>query len=307
MFGQGGDEETTPTLSSAPTVDVEAGRQISESDPNEHRASDPKGDQPPDEPNGELSHLNAMPVPVQWALSAVLLVGMVVWIAVGNVATGSIGSSDCPLDSWLVPVLGAVIAYMNAYGFFGTGRAEVIKELVPLILVGSFAALFAWLGALLPFVIGCSSTSFMLILVVFNSGLQVTGPGSTTDQPKYIVDYDFEKYRTYVAVMLTLANGVVNAFGWVMEHEFGWSSGVRWVLATFLSPVVLLIPALINMYVKNVENGQYNVPDNGTFLRLYIATRLGIYFCMYYFVHYQFEAIISREVLELAAAQVSGN
>jgi hypothetical protein len=46
--------------------------------------------------------------------------------------------------------------------------------------------------------------------------------------------------------------------------------------------------------------GRYNVPDHGTFVRLYLATRLGVYFCMYYFVHYHFEAMITWEVLELA-------
>ena len=245
----------------------------------------------------DLAHLNAMPVPVQWVLSVVLLAGIVFWIAFGNAATGSIGSDDCPTDSWLVPVLGGMIAYMTAYGFFGTAAPDIIKALVPLILAGSFAALFAWRGALLPFVIGCSSTSFMLILVVFNSGVQVDGPNG-----KKIVDYDFDKYRSYVAILLTLANGVINAFCWLMEHDFEWvSSDVRWAVATFLSPIVLLLPAVINM-AKGEPNGQYNVPDNATFVRLYIATRLGIYFCMYYFVHYQFEAIISREVLALAAS-----
>ena len=52
-----------------------------------------------------------MPVGVQWLLSVVLLAGMVVWIIVGNTATGSIGTDDCELDSWLVPVAGGVIAY----------------------------------------------------------------------------------------------------------------------------------------------------------------------------------------------------
>ena len=253
------------------------------------------------EPEDPLPHLNAMPVAVQWLLSLVLLAGIVVWIIFGNTATGSIHPYDCELDSWLVPVAGGVIAYITAYGFFGTPLAEVIKGMVPLILTGGFAALFAWRGALLPYVIGCSSTSFMLILVVFNSGVTVPGPGG-----KMIVDYDFEKYRGYVAILLAMANGVINAFGWLMEHDFEWvSSDVRWAIATFLSPVVLLLPALIAM-AKGEPNGQYNVPDNATFVRLYIATRLGIYFCMYYFVHYQFEQIISREVLALAAANATG-
>ena len=241
-----------------------------------------------------------MPVAVQWLLSVVLLAGMVVWIIVGNTATGSIGTDDCELDSWLVPVAGGVIAYITAYGFFGTPIVDVIKGMVPLILTGGFAALFAWRGALLPYVIGCSSTSFMLILVVFNSGVTVDGPGG-----KAIVDYDFAKYRNYVAVLLTMANGVINAFGWLMEHDFEWvSSDVRWAIATFLSPVVLLLPALIAM-AKGDPNGQYNVPDNATFVRLYIATRLGIYFCMYYFVHYQFETIIVGS--EVCASGVCGN
>ena len=258
------------------------------------------------EPEDPLPHLNAMPVAVQWLLSLVLLAGIVVWIVVGNTATGSIGTDDCELDSWLVPVAGGVIAYITAYGFFGTPLAEVIKGMVPLILAGGFAALFAWRGALLPYVIGCSSTSFMLILVVFNSGVTVRGPDGPDGQEKMIVDYDFEKYRGYVAILLAMANGVINAFGWLMEHDFEWvSSDVRWAIATFLSPVVLLLPALIAM-AKGEPNGQYNVPDNATFVRLYIATRLGIYFCMYYFVHYQFEQIISREVLALAAANATG-
>ena len=91
-----------------------------------------------------------MPVAVQWLLSVVLLAGIVVWIIFGNTATGSIGTDDCELDSWLVPVAGGVIAYITAYGFFGTPLAEVIKGMVPLILAGGFAALFAWRGALLP-------------------------------------------------------------------------------------------------------------------------------------------------------------
>ena len=119
----------------------------------------------------------------------------------------------------------------------------------------------------------------MLILTVFNSGLQVDGPHG-----KKVVDYGFEAYRGYVSTLLATANGVVNAFGWMIEHELDGSKELRWVVACFFPPLVLLLPALIAM-AKGDPNGQYNVPDNGTFVRLYITTRLGIYFCMYFFVH----------------------
>ena len=47
-----------------------------------------------------------------------------------------------------------------------------------------------------------------------------------------------------------------------MEHDFEWvSSDVRWAIATFLSPVVLLLPALLAM-AKGEPNGQYNTVDS---------------------------------------------
>ena len=43
------------------------------------------------------------------------------------------------------------------------------------------------------------------------------------------------------------------------------------------------------------ENGQYNVEDNNTFIRLYLSTRVGIYFVMYYLANYQLEKLIKKE------------
>jgi hypothetical protein len=74
---------------------------------------------------------------------------------------------------------------------------------------------------------------------------------------KAIVDYDFRGYRKYVGLLLVTANGVINGWGWIMQHKWGWSSDVRWVLACFLSPVVLLIPPLIQI-AKGQPNGQYH-------------------------------------------------
>jgi hypothetical protein len=195
---------------------------------------------------------------------------------------------------------GARPTVTTAYGFFGTAAKDIATQILPMLVGAGFAALFAWRGALLPFIIGGSSTSFMLVLTVFNSGLQVDGPNG-----KKVVDYSFEAYRGYVSTLLATANGVINALGWMIEHELGGSKELRWVVACFFPPLVLLLPALIAM-AKGDPNGQYNVPDNGTFVRLYITTRLGIYFCMYFFVHVQCEAIITREVLALNANAANG-
>ena len=85
--------------------------------------------------------------------------------------------------------------------------------------------------------------------------------------------------------MLVLGNGVMNAFGWLVERELGWTlfgqspAWTRWLLATFVLPLLMLLPALLNI-LKGAPNGQYNVPGESTFIRLFISTRLGIYFCM---------------------------
>lgn len=81
----------------------------------------------------------------------------------------------------------------------------------------------------------------MLILVVFNSGVVIEHNGSP------VVAYDFAAYRNYVKILLTIANGVVNALGFIAQHELGWSAQSRWTIACFTSPMVLLIPAVIAM------------------------------------------------------------
>jgi hypothetical protein len=255
---------------------------------------------PPQVADGEpllKTDLNSsLPVGPQWMLSLTILGGIIVWLAIGNVAEGTIGE-DCPMDSWLVPLGGGLLAYVAAFGFFSVPAKQVLKEVAPLVVIGLFAALFAWCGALLPYVIGCSSCSFMVILCVFNSGVSVEGPGG-----KAVVDYAFSHYRGYVSWMLVLGNGVMNALGHIFEHELEWSAWTRWLLATFLLPLLMLIPALLKI-AKGQPNGQYNVPDESTFIRLFISTRLGIYFCMYYFVHYHFEKLITKEVLEVRVQQ----
>eukprot|EP01046_Picozoa_sp_COSAG06_P017624 COSAG06_NODE_1204_length_10277_cov_21.330517_9_plen_348_part_00 len=223
---------------------------------------------------------STLSVAPQWLLSIGILAGIVVWLVIGNVAEGTIGEDDCPIDSWLVPLGGGVLAYIAAFGFFSVPAKKALASVAPLVVIGLFAVLFAWLGALLPYVIGCSSCSFMVILCVFNAGVEVEGPGG-----RAVVDYDFSHYRGYVSFMLVLGNGVMNAFGWLVERELGWTlfgqspAWTRWLLATFVLPLLMLLPALLNI-LKGAPNGQYNVPGESTFIRLFISTRLGIYFCM---------------------------
>ena len=96
-------------------------------------------------------------------LSVLLLGGMIGWIALGNVAKGTIGSEDCPTDSWAAPLAAGAVAYLTAFGYFGMSVPESVKEMIPLFLLGGFSALFASQGALLPFVIGCSSVRSALL------------------------------------------------------------------------------------------------------------------------------------------------
>jgi len=228
-------------------------------------------------------------VPLQWVITVIIAVTIPVWLAIGNVAEGTIGHSP-PVDSWLVPLSIGVLGYITAYGFMSPPPKAAVKEFVPLLTIIVLVPLFAWRNALLPFVIGCSSASFMLILVIFNTGVQVKFQG------KAVVDYDFAHYRGYVALVLVIANGVFNALGYILENDAGAPTWCRWLVSCFLGPTVLGIMAAISI-MKGKGNGQYNVPNEGTFWRLFVATRLGIYFCMYYLVHYHFEAMIVSEVL----------
>jgi hypothetical protein len=229
-----------------------------------------------------------MPIWFQWILSAIILVGIIVWLAVGNFCDGVLGV-DAPVDSYLVPISSGVLAYIAAFGFFSLPMKTVFRELLPLFVMMINVAIFASQGALLPFVIGTCAPSFFIILMVFNSALQATHKGAG------VADYDYSRYRGYLAFVLCVGNGSVNAIAWCIEHKWGGSKAVRWILGCFVPPLVLLIPAAINM-AKGKPNGQYNVPDNSTFWRLYISSRLGIYFCMYFFVHYHFEAMIIKEL-----------
>jgi hypothetical protein len=257
------------------------------------QAPHPAAQVPGEEPLQRTELNSSLPVVLQWLLSLAILGGIAAWLAIGSVAEGTLGEDDCPVDSWLVPAAGGLLAYVAAFGFFSVGLAQTVKDTLPLVVVGGFAALFAWRGALLPYVVGCSSCSFMVILCVFNAGVNVEGPNG-----KAVVDYSYKKYRGYVAFMLVSGNGIMNGLGFIFEHEFGWSPWTRWFLATFSLPILMLIPALLNI-VKGLPNGQYNVPGPLTFIRLFISTRLGIYFCMYYLVHYHFERLITKEVYEL--------
>ena len=225
-----------------------------------------------DNPPLRRTGLNAIPVWAQWVLSVVIFGGIVGWLVTGNVAMCTRRASElhCPLDSWAAPLGVGALAYLSAYGFFALPCKQVISDVAPLLILGGFAVLFAWQRALLPFVIGCSSTSFMIILTVFNSG--VTIEHEKNGRP--VVDYSFTKYRGYVASMLVIGNGVMNALGFLGQQELDWTPIIRWVVTCFAGPVIMLIPALVNI-VKGKDNGQYNVPDNATFFRLFISTRLG--------------------------------
>ena len=106
----------------------------------------------------------------------------------GNPATGTIGYG-APIDSWAVPLSTGILAYITAFGFFSSPASLIKKEITPLVVLIIFGMIFCWRGVLLPFIIGCSSCSFMIILVVFNVGLHAT------HKEKPVVDYSFEHYR----------------------------------------------------------------------------------------------------------------
>ena len=91
------------------------------------------------------AQLNALPVAAQWVVSAILFVVMVAWLILGNVATGSVGrdDQDCPLDSWLVPLLAMLLAYVTGYGFFGLPAKSALGDVAPIIVASILAALFA--------------------------------------------------------------------------------------------------------------------------------------------------------------------
>eukprot|EP01047_Picozoa_sp_COSAG01_P095450 COSAG01_NODE_26148_length_722_cov_1.504013_1_plen_68_part_01 len=42
-------------------------------------------------PGSAAAQLNALPVAAQWAVSAILFVGMIAWLIFGNVASGVLG------------------------------------------------------------------------------------------------------------------------------------------------------------------------------------------------------------------------
>ena len=66
-----------------------------------------------------------LPVVVQWLLSFGILAGIIVWLAIGNVAECTIGH-DCSLDAWLVPLGGGVLAYVAAFGFFSVPAKKAL-------------------------------------------------------------------------------------------------------------------------------------------------------------------------------------
>ena len=195
-----------------------------------------------------------MPIGFQWILSVIIFLTIIIWIAVGNPATGAMGYADTPVDSWLVPIIVVILAYVAAFGFFSP-KWEVkqwIMEFLPLIICYGFAAFFASRSALLPFVLGTCAPSFFFILIVFNSAVSVQYNGAG------IVGHNFQQYRTYIAILLCLANGIVNGIGFILEKEAGLPKGTRWIITCFAPPIVLLVPAAIKM-AKGEKNGQYNV------------------------------------------------
>ena len=59
---------------------------------------------------------------------------------------------------------------------------HIAQELLPLVIAAGLLAWATALGALLPFVLGSTAASFMCILVVFNTGLNIPGTSQVPRQ-----------------------------------------------------------------------------------------------------------------------------
>ena len=224
----------------------------------------------------------------QWILSLIIILINIIWFIKGDVAKGIIGSEG-PMNSWLIPLIVGILAYISAFGYFRISTIDFFKEILPLLITIILVIFFTYNDALLPFIIGTSAASFMFILAIFNAARVATGPGGSP-----VVQMDYNKYVFYIAYMLTLLNGIINGLFYILEKKYKINPKTRWFLAFIFPLTILFIPAAKNM-LDGKENGQYNVEDNNTFIRLYLSTRVGIYFVMYYLANYQLEKLIKKE------------
>jgi len=56
--------------------------------------------------------------PLQWACCILVCLGTLVWLIIGNPHTGAIYvDASTPVDSYLVPMMVGVVAYVAAYGY----------------------------------------------------------------------------------------------------------------------------------------------------------------------------------------------
>ena len=202
--------------------------------------------------SSKLSVLN------QWILSIIIILGIIIWIVNGGVTNNSM------LNEYIIPISIGVLSYFAAYGYFKMPTLDFIKNIIPLFVTIILVGVFMYNGALLPFLIGSSSVSFMFILVLVNSARNAQG-----DNGLPVLTMSYDNYVIYIAYLLSLANGFINGIFYILAKKYKWKSNNRWLLS-FLSPLIILfIPAMINILSGN-KNGQYNV-DNMTFIRLYLS------------------------------------
>ena len=69
----------------------------------------------------------------QWILSIIIILIIIIWFIKGDVAKGIIGSEG-PMNSWLIPLIVGILAYISAFGYFRISTIDFFKEILPLLI-----------------------------------------------------------------------------------------------------------------------------------------------------------------------------
>mmetsp|Transcript_24157 Transcript_24157/g.45828 ORF Transcript_24157/g.45828 Transcript_24157/m.45828 type:complete len:257 (+) Transcript_24157:45-815(+) len=207
-------------------------------------------------------------VKIQWYCTYAIAASVLFWLVTWD---------EFPIfNAWFPPMLMFVLGYPIFFGFVSHSPSSAsIKAYLRLI----FCTInFAWLRALVPFMIGCLCGPVFMIAV-------------TAALEKGLVEYDYHWYSITVGV----DTGIANAIAFLAQKHCGLSERHRWILLSLGQPCFMSVMPIVMMY-KGVSIEAYKL--NLHQMIRYSAFQFTVYIFIYYGVCNNLEKIAYAESME---------